>query len=173
MIRSRLVALVLIVAFMPSYAFSAEEPASQGMSTNWITDAPSDAERFERIQKYLRGFDETMHEVGERFEKVHEAIEAENYDLALYHWDKIKLTIENGLMKRPARKANAEALFLDTTWANTQKAFASRDKAQVWQGFELARGACMACHAAEKVEFINNQPLFTDRVAPQRGRSDP
>lgn len=138
----------------------------QGTSNNWITDAPSDAERFQRIQKYLRGFDEAMHEVGERYEKIHEALEAENYDLALYHWDKIKLTIENGYMKRPARKANAEAILLDATWEKTKKAFASRDKEQAWQGFELARSACMAFHHAEKVGYINNQPLFNGHRAP-------
>jgi hypothetical protein len=137
------------------------------MSNNWITDAPSDAERFERIQRYLRGFDQTMHEVGERYESIYDALEAENYDLALYHWEKIKVTIDNGLMKRPARKANAEALLLDTTWENTRKAFASRDKERAWQGFELARRTCMACHEAEKVGFVNKQPLFTEHLAPR------
>lgn len=29
-----------------------------------------------------------------------------------------------------------------------------------------AKGACMACHAAEKVGFINDQPLFR-RLQPQ------
>lgn len=29
-----------------------------------------------------------------------------------------------------------------------------------WAGFELARNACMSCHEAENVAFMNKQPLF-------------
>ncbi|MEZ9199604.1 hypothetical protein [Shewanella sp. 10N.286.54.B9] len=40
-------------------------------------------------------------------------------------------------------------------------AFASMDIDKAQQGVVKAKAACMACHAAENVAFINNQPLFT------------
>ena len=58
----QLAVLAIVVAFMARYPVYAQDQG-QGTSNNWITDAPSDAERFQRIQKYLRGFDEAMHEV--------------------------------------------------------------------------------------------------------------
>ena len=163
-------ALIVLGVVMAVPAVHAQDVEPKPMSNNWITDAPSDAERFERIQKYLRGFDEAMHEVGERYEKIGEALAAENYDLALYHWDKIKVTIVNGYMKRPARKANADGFLLDAIWENTKKAFATQNKEQAWQGFETVRSACMGCHEAEKVGFINNQPLFNDLRSPERDK---
>lgn len=81
------------------------------VSKHWITEVETNTERFTRIEQYLRGFDQTMWEVGERFEKLYQALQDNNFDLAIYHWAKIKVTIENGLMKRPARKSNAEAIF--------------------------------------------------------------
>ncbi|MCL1124747.1 hypothetical protein [Shewanella surugensis] len=131
-------------------------------SKHWITEMETNTERFERIERYLRGFDQTMWEVGERYEKLYQALKDDNFDLALYHWAKIKVTIENGLMKRPARKMNAEAIFLSTTWPDVNSAFNSKNNTKAWKGFFKARSACMACHFAEKVSFINDQPMFYD-----------
>ncbi len=146
-------------------AFS-QNPAPRPPSNNWLLDAPDDAERLRLLQQYLRGFDQPMWEVGERYEQLHEALTRENYDLAAYHWDKIKVTIQNGYLKRPARKANSDALFLDRTWAEVDVALKSRDGAKAWAGFEVARKACMSCHDAEKVPFMNNQPMLRDLAAP-------
>jgi hypothetical protein len=137
----------------------AQPPAPQP-STNWLLDAPNDTERFRLLQRYLRGFDQPMWEVGERYRAIFDALKLENYELALYHWDKIKWTIQNGYLKRPARKANAHAILLDHNWGEVNAAFQSKDKAKAWDGFVLARSSCMACHEAEKVAFVNNQPLF-------------
>ena len=140
-------------------AVAAEESTHQ--SKHWITEAPSDSVKDQRIEKYLRGFDQPMWEVGERYGSIVQAIKDQNFDLAAYHWDKIKVTIENGLMKRPARRQNAEAILLNNTWAEVKNDFTSRDLTKAKQGLVKAKAACMACHAAENVTFINNQPLFT------------
>lgn len=136
----------------------------------WITGAPGDAARFERIERYLRGFDQPMWEVGDRYEKLHEALERGNHELALYHWDKIKLTIENGTLKRPARKANADLMLLGTHWATVREGIASREKDRAWKAFDLARTACMSCHVAEKVGYFNDQSLFVDLTPPATRR---
>jgi len=134
--------------------------SSASKSPDWLTGAGSDAERFELLQKYLRGFDQPMWEVGERFRSIHEALSRNNYELAAYHWDKIRITIRNGYLKRPGRKANAEAILLSSTWAEVKAAFDTKHADAAWAGFENAKNACMACHAAESVPYMSNQSLF-------------
>lgn len=139
-------------------AFAHAEPT--GNANDWLLGAESDTARFQRLQTYLRGFDQPMWEVGERFQRAHDALADKNYDLARYHWEKIKVTIENGYMKRPARRTNADALFLSTAYIQTLKAIETKDAAKAWEGFAAGRAACIACHEAEKVGFINDQSLF-------------
>ena len=141
--------------------------SAEKMSEGWITGASDDAARFERIERYLRGFDQPMWEVGDRYEKIYDALSHGNYDLALYHWKKIKITIENGAMKRPGRAANAKLIFLDDTWKEVQDGFAKRETETAWQAFDLARTACMSCHMAEKVDYINDQSLFLGLTPPE------
>lgn len=162
----KLTRLILICAMLASVdRVHAEEPvkASESKapaSSHWLQDAPSDDERFMRLARYLRGFDQPMWEVGERYQRVEQALRDQNWDLAAYHWEKIKSTIEGGLMKRPKRRANAEALFLGQPWQAFNDALKSGDAKQIGPAFGQAKGACMACHAAEKVGFMNDQPLF-------------
>lgn len=153
--RTALIALLALPVTLVTHAD--EQPSSP---PGWLTGADNDQSRFERLEQYLRGFDQPMWEVGERYQAVHTALSRNNFELAGYHWEKIRTTIENGYMKRPKRKANADAILLNTTWAQVRDAFASRDSRKAWAGFEQARNACMACHAAESVSFMNNQPLF-------------
>ncbi len=129
-------------------------------SQGWLMEAESDQERFKLLQKYLRGFDQPMWEVGERYQSIHEALSRNNYDLASYHWDKIKTTIENGYMKRPNRQHNAETIFLNSNWSEVKKAFDSHNQQSAIKGFNQAKAACMACHIAESVPFMNNQSIF-------------
>lgn len=139
-------------------AVSAEQPENR--PDGWLVDAENDTERFVLLQRYLRGFDQPMWEVGERFQSIHTALNRENYDLAAYHWDKIRSTIKNGYLKRPARQANADNILLNETWEEVKQTFASRNRVKAWEGFATAKAACMACHTAESVPFMNNQPLF-------------
>ena len=161
--RRRIGAAAAVIGIMAccqgSFAQTAEEhPASK----KWITRAANDPERFQRIEQYLRGFDQPMWEVGARYEKLYAALVRGNFELASYHWAKIRLTIENGTMKRPARRASADAFFLTGTWDSVNEAFESGDPAIAWSGFGTARDACMKCHVAEKVGYMNDQPIFTD-----------
>jgi len=141
-------------------------PANEKRTSNdWLTGAPNDTVRFERLQRYLRGFDQPMWEVGERYRSLHDALTRNNFDLASYHWDKIRTAIANGYLKRPARQANADALFLNRIWETVQEALTSKDPDKGWRGFEQAKTACQACHIAESVSFMNDQALF-DLAAP-------
>jgi len=89
------IAIIISACSQPSTPTPA--PASSG----WLTGAPDQATKDERLERYLRGFDQPMWEVGERYEHIEQALRDQNWDLAAYHWEKIKSTIEGGLMKRP------------------------------------------------------------------------
>ncbi|MBG0796558.1 hypothetical protein IYX23_02445 [Methylocystis sp. L43] len=155
--------LFLVGAGSPGSAAEAEELSQN----DWLLRAENDNARFRLLQQQMRGFDQPMWEVGERFERLHDALQRENYELAVYHWDKIKTTIENGVAKRPARGESARRLFLGDSWTKIRAAFASGDKREAWDGFDSARTACQSCHQAEKLEFMNNQVIF-DLARPRR-----
>ncbi len=137
-----------------------QRPERELSANDWLLSAENETERFERLQKQLRGFDQPMWEIGERYGSLHAALQRENYDLALYHWDKISTTIENGIAKRPGRSDSARALFLDSAFPEVRAGLEQRTPDAAWQAFGIARSACMSCHQAEKVEYMNNQPLF-------------
>ena len=158
------VAAGMIALMTVGHGSWAQAPEGQGASKKWITRAADDAERFQRIEKYLRGFDQPMWEVGERYEKLYAALLRENFELASYHWAKIKLTIENGTLKRPARRASAVRFLLTDIWDSVNEALASGDPATGWKGFEAARTACMKCHEAEGVGYMNHQAMFNQRA---------
>lgn len=141
-------------------AATPEPAATERSSNDWLLSAEGDEARFRLLQRQLRGFDQPMWEVGERFERVHNALERGNYELASYHWDKIKTTIDNGIAKRPARRANAEAFLLAGAWSDIRADFTSADPERAWAAFEKARAVCQGCHRAENVEYMNDQPLF-------------
>lgn len=162
-------------AFLALLALSAcssePEHAAEPTSPNdWLLSARDDSARFELLQQQLRGFDQPMWEVGERFERLHGALLRGNHALAAYHWEKIKVTIETGMAKRPKRAANAKALLLDPVWADVDAALKSNDTGKAWAAFDRAKAACMACHVAEKVEFMNDQPVFDLGSPPQGGK---
>jgi hypothetical protein len=143
-----------------------DEAAQRANSPNdWLLAAPDDESRFRLLQTQLRGFDQPMWEVGERFERVHAALERGNYPLATYHWEKIRTAIENGVAKRPKRRENAESMFLKPVWGDVEADLKSGNSARAWAAFERAKAACRGCHQAEQVPFMNDQPVF-DLAAP-------
>lgn len=74
--------------------------------------------------------------------------------------EKIRITIENGLMKRPKREANAKLLLLDAVWNEVMTELTSNDRQKALSGFNKAKAACMSCNQAENKGFINNQLMF-------------
>jgi len=148
----------------------AEAPASpaapppQRAVTDWLFNLPGEEERLAQLQLQLRGLDVAMWETGYRYESIHEALGRQNYDLATYHWDKIKQTLDNALVRRPARRANSESLFLNTLFGEVRTALQTRNQEMAWAGFERARSACLSCHEAENVAYMNNMEMFELRA---------
>lgn len=164
--RDAVVLAAIVIVLVVTGAFATrvfgEGVVASGKLTrdDWLLSASGDEERFRLLQKQLRGFDQPMWETGERFRHMHEALVRQNYDLALYHWDKIDVTIRNGIAKRPARAASAEALFLGKTFQDIREGLKARAPGRAWEAFNRAKIACQSCHLAERVPFINQQPLF-------------
>jgi hypothetical protein len=142
-----------------------EQGQAKPPSANWLRDAKDDEERFRRIEIFAGGTYHQMWEIGHRYQQIHRAIIDENWDLGLHHWVKLRDVFNVALMKRPNRTANAEALFLDTTWQQLADALKSRDAPKARQAFLTERAVCMACHVAEKMPFLNDTPIFRDTAS--------
>lgn len=147
---------------LPKGIRALDEGQANPPGPNWLLDATDDAERFRRIQIYAGGTYEQMWQIGYRFQQVYQAIVDENWALAGHHWGKLRSVFNVALMKRPRRTPNAEALFLDNSWAQFDSALQGRDPAAIRQSFLAQRGACMACHIAEEMPFLNDTPIFRD-----------
>lgn len=171
---SAICALALLALALPFTvpAARSEQPAAAEAPKDknpddWLLNAPDDATRFKLIQSQARGFSATMFEVGRRFETLYDALGDKNTDFAAYQLTKIKEVIEAGTTRRPKRKANADAIFIGKAFEPALAAIKSGDAAKAWEGFASVRTACMACHEAEKVAFMNNQPLFRKTEKPK------
>lgn len=138
-----------------------DEPPSR----RWLLDARDDEERFRRLQIYAGGTDQQMWQMGYRYEQVYQAITDENWELAAYHWGKLRNVFNVALMKRPNRTPYAEALFLDDEWQPLASALEAGDAAAVHETFLQGRQACLSCHVAEGFEFINGTPMFEQTAA--------
>jgi hypothetical protein len=122
--------------------------------SNWLLDTKEDLQKFQKIQKQFRGFDLAMVEVGYRFNTFYFAIKDKNYALAHYQLDKIKKSIENGIMRREKRKQNSEAMFLNSQYGVMKKALDSKDEKLIQKEYTNTKQLCNACHKAERVPFI-------------------
>ncbi len=169
--------LLALLLLFPAAIGRAEEDAlpevPQTRSNDWVLEAPEAEERFNRLQMQLRGFDAAMFEVGQRYQSLYDAIGDGNLELARYHWEHIGLVIRYAHMRRPARRANAERVFIQPVWAEVDRVLAGTDRRAAAAAFGRVREACMACHQAENVAFINNQPLFRRTARPPAGLQRP
>ncbi|MFA0812279.1 hypothetical protein [Microbulbifer epialgicus] len=158
--------LITLIIFLSMVSFVHSESYDTGQERDWLLNAKNEKERLILLQNYLGGFGASMWEVGARYKHIYTALQDENFELAIYHWKKIKIAIENGYLKRPARKENADAIFLNSVYGDVLKSFEVKDIKKAWQGFSTGRSACMACHTAERIPWMNDQPMFRDTQAP-------
>lgn len=163
--KTRILAMTAILVCASAPVCASE--VTKTSDPNWLTGA-DEKTRYERLEHYLGGFSTAMQETGQRYGHTAQAIVDKNWELAHYHWKKIAEVVEKGLMKRPARRPNAEKIFLNGPWGKLDQSLTAKDDEAIRRSFDEARGACMACHAAEKVPFMNDQPLF--RALPVKER---
>jgi hypothetical protein len=143
-------------------AFKALGKQTAPPSNNWLLDANDDAERFRRLQVALGGTDIPMWEITYRYEELYTAIQKNNWEMGVYHWDKIRDRMNAAGMKRPARTQNIEGMFFDSSvWQSMRDALVSKSPQRMRAEFQVVREACMACHVAENVGFLNDSSTFT------------
>lgn len=154
----RAIVIGFAVAFGPSLASAQPSPAPS--RDDWLLNAPDDTARFRLLQSQARGFSASMIEVGQRYQAMYDAVADGNFALAVYQWEKIRDAIQTGATRRPGRQPNAEARFLRPLFEPVLTAFRAGDAGRARSGFAEVRAACMSCHEAERVGFLNDQPLF-------------
>ncbi len=149
-------------------AWSDETPAAPTTNPDdWLMNAPDADARFKLLQDQLRGFSSSMIEVGQRFNSLYDAVNDGNGEYAVYQWKKIKEVIVDGYARRPKRQPNADEILVKSVFEPILADLASGDKDKAWAAFTLARAACLKCHEAEKVSYINDQPLFRNTENPR------
>jgi hypothetical protein len=135
------------------YAGAAELPPPPKPG-GWLKKLPPD-QQTDAIDRQLRGFDMAMFEVNYRYTEMYFGAIEGNWDYALYTGEKIAWAIMNGYERRPKRRKSAEEIFLKAAYPNVLEAIKKKDIALFKTRIDELRGACNACHTAEKVEFIH------------------
>jgi hypothetical protein len=126
---------------------------AQGAKGGWLAPLAPEAQ-LEALERQLRGFDMAMFEVNYRYTEMYFGAIEGNWEYALYTAEKIGVAIENGLERRPKRRANAETIFLKSVYPAVLEALKQKDPTLFKQRFDSLRSACNACHAAEEVAFV-------------------
>lgn len=130
-------------------------------SGNWLLDANDDTERFRRLQVVASGTDVPMWEIANRFEELYVAIGKGNWEMGVYHLEKLRDRMNTAGMKRPTRTQNLEGMFLKSgVYQGMHDALTSKEPARMRSEFARMRSVCMGCHAAENVGFLNDSAVF-------------
>ena len=124
-----------------------------GEGPGWLVSLKPDA-RIPAIQRQLRGFETAMAEVSYRYGEMYWGGVDGNWDYAAHMAMTLERALRLGLERSPARKANADNLFLKGALPQVVDAIKKKDTALFKQRIETLRAACTACHAAEQHAFI-------------------
>ena len=145
--------LLLLVAIT-----SCGKDAEPKYETAWLHGSVDD--RLELVAKHLRGFDMAMVETGYRYGELHWAMQDKNWKYADYQVKKIRLSMENGIQRRPKREPSARASIFEIL-SMVEEAIAERNMALLRKRFDQLTVQCNGCHAAEDVAFFNVMPPAT------------
>lgn len=128
------------------------QSAKPSTSSSWLSGNLD--EKLTQLAKHHRGFDMAMVETGYRYSELYFAGKSSNWDYALYQLEKIKVAIENGYERRPARKTSSENLFLGKPYFDLSQAIKAKDQKRFNKAFSATTTACNHCHTVERVPFI-------------------
>lgn len=127
----------------------------QNTNGDWVQG--NTHQQIKTIEKHFRGLDVAMIEIDYRYRELFWAGKDQNWSYALYQVDKIKLSLENALERRPKRAASAQQ-FLQTVLPQMKISLQTMDTAVFNKNFEILTLNCNSCHIAEKVPYFNVQP---------------
>ncbi len=141
-------------AHQPSTATAQDKAGVQSPAADWLKGTT--AEMLAQVERQLRGLDITMAEVGYRYDELVEAAQSRNWEYAKYQTEKIALTINLGLERRPKRAKSAR-VFLDEAIPPVVEAIAARDPEKLDGAINNLHRSCIQCHRAENVLYMGNQ----------------
>jgi hypothetical protein len=137
------------------WGFAAVGCHHETAANGWIQG--DSGQRWQTVERHLRGLDVAMVEMGYRYEELYWAGVDLNWEYADYQLAKVNLSLENALERRPQRRASAEELFrplLD----EMKRAVAARERAVFEKAFGELTAGCNACHVAEGVASFHVEP---------------
>jgi hypothetical protein len=163
--RFRAWGLFAVMALLAAtFAWSGAGPDMPAPATTQVTAAAGDDwvrgtrdEKFQLVSKHLRGLDMAMVETGHRYGELYWAGQDRNWDYAAYQLDKIRLTIELGIERRPKRAASAWP-FLTNAIPPLKQVIEKKDADAFAAQFKMLTVSCNVCHAMEKMAFVQVQP---------------
>ena len=149
---------LLFVSFWTWASLSRCLPAafSEGKKTptHWLQG--HDEQRWEKTARHLRGLDQAMVEIGYRYSEIYWAGKENNGAYVRYQLDKIELSLQLALERRPKRGASAET-FLKQDLPLFRQALVQAQPEDFEAIFSRLTQACNRCHALEQVPFIRIQ----------------
>lgn len=113
----------------------------------------SEQEKINEIANQLRGYDVAMVEINYRFDQLKKVENTTNWDYHQYQLEKMKTAFQNAMTRRPKRNASSQ-YFLDNEYKNLEDAVTKKDSVLFLKGLTIMQNGCNACHAKEKVPFI-------------------
>jgi len=140
---------LLLAAASLVVSFSERGPAGPG---GWLKGSP--AEKFDALAEQQRGLDQAMWEVAHRYRELVWAGEQEDWGYARYQVEKIKLTLEQGIERRPARAENAR-LFFKEGLDPFLSAIGNNPRDNFQPRLRQLEAACINCHSREKAPMEN------------------
>jgi hypothetical protein len=159
---------ITILIFILFFQSCQDKTDSSAGKDGWITGNTQD--KFETVADQLRGFDMAMVETGYRYQELYWSGQDQNWEYSSYQLKKIKLTIENGLERRPKRAKSAEN-FLTQILSEMQKSIDSKDTALFNKSFISLTNSCNSCHVMENVSSFY-VAIPNNRISPIKLQSE-
>src|SRR5687767_3431716 len=98
--------LILILLILFGVFACNQQAGKENAQGDWIKGTGT--EQIKTIENQFRGFDNAMVETDYRYQELYWAGQDQNWAYADYQIDKIKIAIDNGLVRRPKRAKSAE-----------------------------------------------------------------
>ncbi|MBW3467274.1 hypothetical protein [Arthrospiribacter ruber] len=157
-------AYLILFSALLTFSCSQEEKSSAVGPDGWLEG--TNEEKLDEVAHQLGGFSRTMVEVSYRYSELYWAGMDENWDYADHQVEHIIEAMEDGLKRRPSRKASSES-FMEETLPMMEDIIQKKDKEEFIKGFQMLTSACNACHAKEGESFIMIQTP-ENRTSPVR-----
>lgn len=140
--------LWLFVACQSANELEKKRPVGPGGWLKGDTD-----EKLDEVAHQLGGFSRTMVEVGYRYSELYWAGQDENWKYAEHQIEHIVEAMEDGLKRRPERKASSNE-FLEVVLPKMEELVKKGEKTEFLEGFKTLTASCNQCHNQEGEGFI-------------------